>query len=96
MGEINFGDFRRFVDGHIKEVYALNPESHSVEWFLLKYLRRIEKNAREAVSRERLDNSIRALVRFYVDALEDDSPLSRRCLEVYDEYRSTLRSGQPH
>ncbi len=96
MGNINFSDFRRFIDGHIKEVDALNVESHSVEWFLLKYLRRIEKNAREAASPDRMDNSIRALVRFYVDALEDGSPLSQRCLEIYDEYRNTVRSAKSH
>ena len=45
MAEIYFGDFRVVVNRHIKEIEADNPESHSIEWFLLKYLRRIVKYA---------------------------------------------------
>ncbi len=91
MAEIYFGDFRVVVNRHIKEIEADNPESHSIEWFLLKYLRRIVKYADVPPSPGRIDNSIRALISFYVDNVETNSPLGERCTEIYEEYRKTLR-----
>ena len=91
MAEIYFGDFRAVVNRHIKEIEAENMESHTIEWFLLKYLRRIVKHTDVPASPGRIENSIRALVSFYVDNIDTNSPLGERCSEIYEEYRKTLR-----
>ena len=43
MREIYFGEFRVYVIEHIKAIEAQDPEYQSIEWFLLRYLRKIEK-----------------------------------------------------
>ncbi len=92
MSEIYFGDFRIVIIEHIREIESQTPEFQSTEWFLLKYLRRIEKNTNSPSSIGEMENSIRALVRFYVDTIEKKSPLGDRCVRIYEEYRKTLRS----
>ena len=94
MGEIYFGHFRTVVIQHINEINAQNPEMQSTEWFLLNYLRRIEKNANPPSSTTAMENSIRALIRFYVDSIDEHSPLGDRCIRIYQEYRKTLRTGK--
>lgn len=94
MREIYFGDFRLIVIEQINEIQAQHPESHSVEWFLLRYLRRIEKNANPPATPVQMENSIRALVRFYVDMIDEDSPLGERCRYVYEQYKNTVRKPQ--
>jgi hypothetical protein len=92
MGEIYFGNFRAVVIQYINEIDAQNPETQSTEWFLLKYLRRIEKNANSPASAAAMENSVRALIRFYVDSIDEHSPSGDRCIRIYQEYRKTLRT----
>ena len=92
MTGIYFGDFRAVVTQHIKAIDAQNPEFQSTEWFLLKYLRRIEKNADQSAAPGEMENSVRALIRFYVDTIDEHSQLGRQCIHVYEEYRKTLRT----
>lgn len=94
MREIYFGEFRRVVLQHYKEIEADNPEYQSTEWFLLRYLKRIEKNTIPPASPGRIENSMRGFVRFYVDMIDEKSPLGDRCLKIYEEYRKTLRTNQ--
>ena len=94
MREIYFGDFRLIVIDQINEIKAQEPESHSTEWFLLRYLQRIEKNAVPPTTPGRMENSIRALVRFYVDTIEEDSALGERCRLIYEQYKKTLREAR--
>lgn len=91
MPEIYFGDFRIVVLNHYKEIMAENPGYQSTEWFLLRYLKRIEKNACPPTTTEKLENSMRAFIRFYVDMIDEKSPLAERCIKIYDEYRKTIR-----
>jgi len=44
MREIYFGEFRIYVIEHIRAIEAQNPDYQSTEWFLLRYLSKIEKN----------------------------------------------------
>ena len=92
MTLIYFGDFHAVVTQHINEIDTQNPEFQSTEWYLLKYLRRIEKNANSSASSAAMENSVRALIRFYVDSIDEHSPLADRCVRVYQEYRKTLRT----
>jgi hypothetical protein len=90
MAEIYFGDFRVVVINHIKEIDATGPESHSPEWFLLRYLRRIVKNTEPPSLPGRVESSVRALIRFYLDNIDEKSELGDRCLRIYEDYRKTV------
>jgi len=94
MRKIYFEDFRLLVIRHTKEIEAGTPESHSMEWFLLRYLRRIIKSVEEPASPGRVEGCLRSLVRFYVDNVEETSDTGRRCTEIYEAYRKTLRESQ--
>jgi len=94
MRDIYFGEFRLIVIQHIKEIEADNPENQSTEWYLIKYLKRIEKTANPPTSPGRVENSIRALIRFYVDMIEERSDLGERCRQVNEQYRKALRREQ--
>lgn len=94
MREIYFGEFRLVLIQHIREIEAVNPPYQSTEWFLLRYLKRIEKTVEPPASPGRVDNSIRALIRFYVDMIDEQSQLGERCRIINEEYRKTLRMRQ--
>ncbi len=92
MAEIHFGEFRQVVIRQIREIEAERPEYQSTEWYLLRYLRRIERTTLPPASPGRVENSVRALVRFYVDSIEEKSVLGERCRQVSAEYRKVTRS----
>ncbi|MGH8120806.1 MAG: hypothetical protein ACRESK_09350 [Gammaproteobacteria bacterium] len=94
MREIYFGEFRLTVIRHIREIEAGSPESHTTEWFLLKYLRRIEKNANPPTIPGRMENSMRGMIRFYVDQIDERTALGERCRLIYDAYVRTLRESK--
>jgi hypothetical protein len=92
MREIYYGEFRLVLIQHIREVDAVNPAYQSTEWFLLRYLQRIVKATEPPASNSRVENSIRALVRFYVDMIDERSELGERCRMINEEYRKALRA----
>lgn len=94
VARIYFEDFRLLVIRHAREIEAAAPESHSPEWFLLRYLRRIIKAAEAPTSPGRVEGSIRSLIRFYVDNVDAGSDMGERCNFIYKEYRRTLRENQ--
>ncbi len=94
MAEVYFGEFRLIVIEHRKEVEKLVEETHTTEWFLLRYLKRIEKQANEPHSKSRMEGLMRGLIRFYVDNVDEKSELGERCQNIYDHYRRTLREQQ--
>lgn len=95
MRKIYFEDFRLTVVRHAREIESYAPESHSMEWFLLKYLRRIIKATEaEPVSPGQLEGTVRSLIRFYVDNIEENSDMGERCTAIYEQYRKTLRENQ--
>lgn len=94
MRKIYFGDFRVYVIEHIKAIEAKKPEYQSIEWFLLRYLRRLEKKSNSSTTSGEVEGCIRGLIRFYVDMVDEDSELGDRCKKVYKKYRETLRFSQ--
>lgn len=94
MREIYFGDFRSFVIQYVKQVDKMNYEPDSIEWFLLKYLRRIVHATEGDNAPGRVEGAMRSLMRFYVDNLDERSELADHCLKIYDAYRKTLRYVQ--
>ena len=75
MSNVYFDSLRIKVNQQIKEIDATNPESHSIEWFLLKYLNRIVIKTDPPSQLGQVEGSIRSLVRFYVDNVEEKSEL---------------------
>jgi len=94
MSEIYFGDFRSYVLQHIKQVEKLDYETNSTEWFLLQYFRRIVQSTEMEDTSSRVEGSMRSLVRFYVDNIDERSELGDQCMKIYKEYRKTLRRDQ--
>jgi len=91
MREVYFGEFRLIVIEHIREIETLNPQSHTTEWFLLKYLKRIAHNANPPATRGRMENCMRGLIRYYVDNIEEKSLLGERCRSIHAAYVHALR-----
>ena len=94
MKEIYFGHFRVTIVEHIRQIEDTRPLSHTSEWFLLRYLKRIVKNIDETASPGRIDGTVRSLVRFYVDNVEENSELGDRCTRIYNAYKKALREQQ--
>ncbi len=94
MRDIYFGDFRSYVIQHIKQIDKNNCEPDSIEWFMLKYLKRVVNSTEGEDAFGRVEGSMRSLVRFYVDNLDERSELGDQCLKIYEEYRKTLRHSQ--
>lgn len=93
MVEIYFGEFRLTVIRHIREIESAQPPSHTTAWFLLRYLRRIEKNANPPSMPGRMQNCMRGMIRFYVDQIDERSELGERCRAIYDAYVQALRDS---
>ena len=91
MREVYFGDFRIIVIEYIREIELINPQSYTTEWFLLKYLKRIAQNVNPPAARGRMENCMRGLIRFYVDNIEENSPLGERCRSIHAAYILALR-----
>ena len=91
MREIYFGNFRSFVVQHIRRIDEVAYEVDSIEWFLLMYLRRVVKSTEHEDAPTRVEGSIRSMVRFYVDNIDEQSELGEQCMKIYEEYRKTLR-----
>jgi hypothetical protein len=94
MRKIYFGDFRLYVLGHIKEIQKVEIESYTTEWFLLRYLKKITKITEGSMEYTYVEGSIRSLIRFYVDNIEEKSELGDRCKKIHNEYRALLRKKQ--
>ena len=94
MREVYFGDFREYVTRYYREIAGRDPDFQSTEWFLLRYLRRIDKATNPPVVRGQVENSMRGFVRFYVDMIDEKSELGEICVRIYEEYRRTLRCYQ--
>jgi hypothetical protein len=94
MREIHFDSLRVKVAEQIRVISATDPVSHSTEWFLLKYLKRILKKTEPPSIPGQVEGTVRSLVRFYVDNIDEKSELGERCVDIYEEYRKVLREHQ--
>ena len=95
MKKIYFGEFHQYVIEQIKDIEDIEIEAYSIEWFLVRYLKRITKVTVEGnLEYTRVEGLMRALIRFYVDNIDEQSELGDRCLKIHDQYRATLRNQQ--
>jgi len=93
VGELqtHFDEFRVVVSKHIKELQAEQPETQTTAWYLLKYLRRVHNKTAVSTSPREVENTVNALLRFYLDAIDEDSHLDLRVKEVLKFHRRSLR-----
>ncbi len=91
---IYFGDFRKLVIEKMKEIEGDEPDPYSREWFLLRYFKRIENETNPPSENWRVESSVRSLIRFYVDNIDEKSDNGQRCRFVYKEYKKVLRIKQ--
>ena len=91
MKKIYFGDFRLYVNKHIKEIEKAEIEAYTIERFLVRYLKKITKVADGNVQYNIVESPIRSLIRFYVDNINEKSELGDRCKKIHAEYRNLLR-----
>jgi hypothetical protein len=89
--QAHFDEFRLVVVRQIRELSRRRPADQSTEWYLLKYLRRIHAKVAVSTSPRDVENAVRALMRFYLDTVEDGSELEMRCKEVFKSHRRSLR-----
>lgn len=94
MREIYFDDLRLMVAGYIREIDNTSPQNSSIEWFLLRYMKRIVKATESPAQSGRVEGTVKALVRFYVDNIDEKSETGRICINIYEQYRKTLRDSQ--
>lgn len=95
MKTVYFGDFHEYVVEQIKDIENIEIEPYSIEWFLVRYLKRITKVTVEGnLEYTRVEGLMRALIRFYVDNIDERSNLGDRCLKIHNQYRITLRQQQ--
>ena len=86
-----FLEFRELLARHIKEMEAQYLERYSIDWYLLRYLKRVSKRAMSTSSPRDVSNTVRGLIRFYVDSIEAGSTIGRRCEEVITFHRRAVR-----
>lgn len=95
MKKIYFGDFHNYVVEHISDLEGPDLESYTTEWFLVRYLKKITKITIEGnLEYTRVEGSMRSLIRFYVDNVEDPSELAERCIKIHNKYRATILKQQ--
>ena len=83
-------EFRESVARHIKELERSEFDRYSTEWFFLRYLKRVARQA-EQVGLAREISGMSGLTRYYVDRIEAGSDLATRFEEILDAHRHALR-----
>lgn len=95
MKKIYFGDFHLFVVQQIKDIEKTDIESYTTEWFLIRYLKKITKlTIAGNLENSRIEGVMRALIRFYVDNVDERSELGERCIKIHNKYRATILKQQ--
>ena len=84
-------EFREVLALHIKEIEAQYVERHSIDWYFLRYLKRVSKIAMSTSSPHEANRAVRGLIRFYLDSIEAGSTLGRRFEEVVSFHRRAVR-----
>ena len=88
--QTNSEEFRVVLVRNIKELTARRPDEQTTEWYLLKYMRRIYRKVIVSTSPREIENTIRALIRFDLDDIEEGSELEARRHEVLGSHRRAL------
>jgi hypothetical protein len=87
-------EFRETLARHIKELMKDTLEPASVEWYFLRYLRRLATLADATPHAHEVDGAMRALTRFYLDAVTQAPALAARFEEILAAHRYALRAAR--
>ena len=87
-------EFRATLARHIKPLQREDPERHSLEWFFLRYLKRVAERAHASPSAREVNGAMRGLTRFYVDSVTHNAVLTARFEAVLAAHRHALRAEQ--
>ena len=85
-------EFRATLARHIKQLTRAAPERHSSEWFFLRYLKRVAKQAEATPHASEVSSAMRGLIRFYVDSVAHNAALAERFEDVLAAHRHALRA----
>ena len=85
-------EFRATLARHIRDLERAQPERYGVDWFFLRYLRRLAQQTEDSLSARTTEGAMRGLVRFYSEQVNPQSELSARFDEVLAAQRQALRS----
>ena len=85
-------EFRDQLRRHVRELEESDLEQHSSEWFFLRYLYRLRKTAMANRSPRACSSIMRGFVRFFVDSIDEASPMAERFREIYESHRHALRT----
>ncbi len=88
----SFVEFRELLQRHVRELEADYPERYSHAWYFLRYVKRVRTRAIAGDSPRDCASAMRGLTRYYVDAVEDGSPLALRFEEILECHRYALRT----
>ena len=95
MKKIYFGHFHEYLVEQIKDIERTEIEPHTIEWFLVRYLKKIAKvTVVGNLENTRVEGLMRALIRFYVDNIDERSDLGERCIKIHNKYRATILQQQ--
>ena len=94
MRKIYFGDFRQLVIEQRKAIAATEPEAYSKPWFLLRYLKKIIIASEYSSQPWRVESSVKSMVRFYLDNIDERSDNGQRCKLIYEQYKETVKKRQ--
>ena len=85
-------DFRDQLRRHVRELEESGLEHYSNEWFFLWYLYRLRKIALVNRSPRACSSVMRGFVRFFVDSIDETSPMADRFREIYESHRHAMRT----
>ena len=85
-------EFREQVRRHVRELEESDPEPQSPEWFFLWYLYRLRKVAFADRSPRACSSVMRGLLRYFVDTIDEESPMAERFRDIYESHRHALRT----
>lgn len=86
-------EFRETLARHIKQLTKDAVEPDSVEWYFLRYLRRLATLADATPHAHEVNGAMRALTRFYLDAVAREPALAAPFEEVLAAHRHALRAA---
>lgn len=85
-------EFRDQLRRHVRELEESDFESQSKEWFFLWYLYRLRKVALVERSPRACSSLMKGFLRYFVDSIDEDSPMAERFREIYESHRHALRT----
>ena len=85
-------EFRDQLRRHVRELEESDLEPDSNEWYFLWYLYRLRRTALANRSPRACSSIMRGFLRYFVDSIDEHSPMAERFREIYESHRHALRT----